>query len=191
MTGDEPLCPSKAMALGPCKVIPQEILNIACRSVDLVFPASGSWEQESIDQILRECDSDTSEAVIAYRGSFRWAQSFEAVPLCRQSEAASRLRDSGVYLITGGLGRIGLELAEYLAKRVGARLILVGRSELPKREVWEDWLATHDEANEVSHKIRRLQGIEEMGGTVMVASADVADLESMRGDRAPSPRSTW
>jgi NAD(P)-dependent dehydrogenase (short-subunit alcohol dehydrogenase family)/acyl carrier protein len=180
VTGDEPLCPQKAMALGPCKVIPQEFLNTTCCNIDLVFPDSGSWKKERIDSLIQECDSDAPDAVVAYRGNHRWVQSVEAVRMNGIRRSASRLRESGVYLITGGLGRIGLELAEYLAKRVGAKLILVGRSVPPRKDEWDDWLATHEEGDEVSGKIRRLMKIEEMGGAVMVASADVADLESMR-----------
>lgn len=37
------------------------------------------------------------------------------------------LRQGGVYLITGGAGGLGLIFARYLAERVGARLVLVGR----------------------------------------------------------------
>jgi len=40
----------------------------------------------------------------------------------------SRLKHGGVYLITGGLGGLGLLFAEYLAKEYAARLVLVGRS---------------------------------------------------------------
>ncbi len=179
VTGDETSCPQKVMTLGPCKVIPQEFPNLACRSVDLVVPESGDWEERRVEQVIDECDSDSGETVIAYRGSYRWVQSFEPVRLKEQSHLTSRLRKFGVYLITGGLGRIGLELATYLAERVQAKLILVGRSELPSKPEWEDWLATHDEADEVSHKIRRLTRIEKLGGEVMLAHADVADLESM------------
>ena len=38
------------------------------------------------------------------------------------------LRRNGVYVITGGLGAIGLTIAEYLAKKVQAKLVLVGRA---------------------------------------------------------------
>ncbi|HET8798952.1 MAG TPA: SDR family NAD(P)-dependent oxidoreductase, partial [Thermoanaerobaculia bacterium] len=38
------------------------------------------------------------------------------------------LKQNGVYLITGGMGGLGLIFAEYLAKKVQARLVLVGRS---------------------------------------------------------------
>ena len=38
------------------------------------------------------------------------------------------LRDEGAYLITGGLGGVGLIVAEYLADSHRARLALVGRT---------------------------------------------------------------
>ena len=47
------------------------------------------------------------------------------------------LRQSGVYLITGGFGGVGMKLAEFLAKKVKARLILLGREQLPPREEWD------------------------------------------------------
>ena len=45
-----------------------------------------------------------------------------------QKAHARGVRTRGVYLITGGMGGIGLELAEFLARTVQAKLILVGRS---------------------------------------------------------------
>ncbi|MEV7171525.1 SDR family NAD(P)-dependent oxidoreductase [Streptomyces sp. NPDC093224] len=40
----------------------------------------------------------------------------------------ARLRERGVYLITGGLGGVGLSLARHLARTVRARLVLCGRT---------------------------------------------------------------
>ena len=79
-----------------------------------------------------------------------------------------RLRKGGVYLITGGLGRIGLVLAEYLARTVRAKLILMGRSAFPGRDEWEQWLATHGEEDRVSRRIRKVQAIEELGAEVLI-----------------------
>ena len=91
-----------------------------------------------------------------------------------------RLREGGVYLITGGLGRIGLVLAEYLARTVRAKLILIGRSAFPGRDKWEQWLATHGEDDRVSRRIRKVQAIEELGAEVLIISADVANEEQMQ-----------
>jgi len=91
-----------------------------------------------------------------------------------------RLRSEGVYLVTGGLGGIGLELAEYLARTVKAKLVLIGRSAFPERATWDTHLSTHDEQDALSYKIRKLRAIEELGAEVMVLSADVADRVRMQ-----------
>ena len=181
VTGEEVLSPEKATVLGPCKVIPQEYSNITCRNIDIVVPESGKWMREQMDQLIAELPSSKpSELIVAYRGNHRWVQTFEAVQLNSKGEHPSRLREGGVYLITGGLGHIGSVLAEYLAQTVRAKLILVGRSDFPEREGWERWLATHDDEDSVSRKIRNVQRLEELGSEVMVVSADVASQEQMQ-----------
>jgi malonyl CoA-acyl carrier protein transacylase/acyl carrier protein len=99
-----------------------------------------------------------------------------------------RLRQQGVYLITGGLGGIGLSLAEDLARRVKARLVLTGRTALPAREEWHDRLATAcrdsalrlSEDDAIASKIRQVMMLEELGAQVLVVKADVTDLEQMQ-----------
>jgi len=180
VTGEEVLSPEKVTLLGPVKVIPQEYSNITCRSIDIVLPSLGSWQQEKLtEQLLTELRIPTSEQLIAYRGNHRWVQTFEPVRLDKSVEETPRLREAGVYLITGGLGGIGLVLAKHLAKTVSAKLILTGRSALPARQEWDSWLATHDETDNISRKILKVQELEELGAEVLVISADVANLEQM------------
>lgn len=181
--GGEALYPEKAAAIGACRAISQEYPNIACRSVDLALPDSGSWPDERlIDKLISEFNTSPkpSEIVIAYRGHHRWTQTFEPMPLRASTDRSLRLRPGGVYLITGGMGGIGLELAEFLAREAQAKLILTGRSAFPERESWDEWLAAHDEQDAVSYKIRRLQAIEKLGAETLVVSADVADKTRMR-----------
>ncbi|OUL18005.1 type I polyketide synthase [Nostoc sp. 106C] len=182
VTGEENLCPEKATLLGPCKVIPQEYLNISCRSVDIVLPKPGSQQAEKlVKNLLTELAIPTSDIAIAYRGSHRWVQTFAPVRLDRTEKETPRLRDRGVYLITGGLGGIGLVLAEYLAKTVQAKLVLLGRSPFPAKSEWEEWLSTHDAHDSISVKIQKLQGMEASGAEVAIACADVANLQQMQG----------
>ena len=181
VTGEEELYPEKATVLGPCKVIPQEYPNITCACIDIVVPEAGTWqEQKLIDQLIVELTAKSSDVVVAYRGNHRWVQTFEAVRLDEIAQGKTRLRDGGVYLITGGLGGIGLVLAEYLAQTVRAKLILIGRSAFPSKEEWGQWLATHGVQDEVSRKIRKLQVLEEVGAEVLVESADVTNQEQMQ-----------
>ncbi len=180
VTGDEPLCPGKAALLGPVKVIPQEYPDIRCRSVDLLLPEPGSQMYRKLaDWLLAESTATSSDTVVAYRGNHRWVQTFEPIRL-DESIQAPRLRKHGVYWITGGFGRIGLTLAECLAKNVKARLILTGRSTLPPRTEWDDYLAKHDQRDDAAQKIRKVKELEELGAEVVVASADVADEKGMQ-----------
>jgi acyl transferase domain-containing protein/acyl carrier protein len=181
VTGEEQLCPEKSTVLGPCAVIPQEHAGITCRSIDVVIPVSGiQSELKLIDQLVAELAVETSDTVVAYRGSHRWAQAFEAVRLEEPFNKTPGLRQKGAYLITGGLGGVGHVLAEHLARTVQARLVLVGRSTFPEKEEWEHWLATHDDQDVVTDKIRRVRVLEELGAEVLVISADVTDYDQMR-----------
>ena len=181
VTGEERLSPEKATLLGPVKVISQEYPNISCCSIDVVLPPAGSWKQERLtDQLLTELKLPISERVIAYRGHHRWLQGFEPVRLDAAVAEIPRLREGGVYLITGGLGEIGLVLAKHLAEAVQAKLVLIGRSAFPAREEWSSWLATHEETDSTSGKIRKVQELEALGAEVLLLRADVANFAQMR-----------
>ena len=71
-------------------------------------------------------------------------------------------------------------LVSLISRRYG-KLVLTGRSPLPARENWQQWLETHDDQDDVSRKIRKVQSIEEMGAEVLVLRADVAQEEEMQG----------
>ena len=85
-----------------------------------------------------------------------------------------RFREQGVYLITGGLGKIGLEIAAEIAGQVPAKLILLSRSGVPDRAHWSDILESDD-----ARTIRRIEGpqrIEAAGGQVIAGTFDIAPL---------------
>ena len=181
VTGNEELCPHKATLLGPIKVISQEYSNIKCRSIDIILAENQSWHKAKlVEQLLAEMKVSDGEKLIAYRGLNRWVQSFEPVRFEKPEIENYRLREKGVYLITGGLGGIGLVLAQYLAQTLQAKLVLVGRSVLPRKEEWEQWLISHDETDGISRKIRKVKELESNGAEVLVASADVSNLEQMQ-----------
>jgi acyl transferase domain-containing protein len=177
--GDE-LCPQKATLLGPCRVIPKEYANVTCRTIDIVIPEPGPQQELLIDQLISEFTADTADAVIAYRGDYRWTQKYEATPL-NALESEAPLRQGGVYLITGGMGGIGLTLAEYLAQAVQAKLVLVSRSAFPDRAEWAAVEASEDQQDErVSRTIRQLRQLEALGAEVLVVRADTVNPEQMR-----------
>src|SRR5262249_27539818 len=149
--------------------------------IDIVLPQPGSREEiKLVDQLMTEIKTGSPDIVVAYRASRRWVQSFEPLQLERCDRPLRPLRVNGVYLITGGLGGVGLLLAEYLARTVQARLVLTGRSFFPARSEWAEWLRSHSDDDEVSSKIRRLQAMEEAGTEIVVASVDIVDENRMK-----------
>ncbi|MEH2349574.1 MAG: SDR family oxidoreductase [Nostoc sp.] len=187
VTGEEKLCPSKATILGPCKVIPKEYSNINCRILDVIISSSETPQRQRVlDNLIIEFAANETDDIVAYRGYHRWIQSFQSVRLEQSIAEKTKLKQQGVYLITGGLGGIGLVLAEHLAKTVQAKLVLVGRKSIIKKDNWQEWLTTHDEQDRVSQIITKVQLLETLGAEVLVISADVTNYEQMQSVIAQS-----
>jgi phthiocerol/phenolphthiocerol synthesis type-I polyketide synthase E len=99
---------------------------------------------------------------------------------------APRLRPGGRYVVTGGLGRLGLLLAGYLARRYQASLVLVGRGPALHRSEWERVAA--NPAAPMSTAARGLLSIEAAGGRVLLVQADVGDPVALAAALAEGER---
>ena len=116
---------------------------------------------------------------MALRGRSRWQQVF--VPL--EAPAAALPAGGSTYLITGGLGRIGLTLAERLARSARGRLVLVDRAALPPRDEWPALLADGEPGEDAGAssaagqraRVRRILAMEGAGAEVLTIRADVAN----------------
>ncbi len=183
VTGDEPLGPAEtALAVGPLRVIPQEYPHIRCRIIDMPAPAEPGGEAGTREWLARRLAAELRERppfpvpVVALRGRSRWVRVFEPFPIPPAGEPL-RLRAGGVYFITGGMGEIGLRLADHLTHALGARVALMGRSPFPEPAQWAAWTARHGTADPLSRKIAVLERIRERGGEVFILQGDVASKE--------------
>jgi len=175
--GNEVLGYQQAVLLGACRVIPQEFSHINCRQIDVL---GASYNLETlVEQLIAELTTESKEKVVAYRYNQRWVQTFESISLEKTHLEQSKLTSGGVYLITGGLGGIGLVLAEYLARKYQAKLILLSRTALPSKPEWQQWLATHNRENLISQKIKKILELEANGAQVLLLNADVTNQEEM------------
>jgi acyl transferase domain-containing protein/thioesterase domain-containing protein len=169
--------PARAVLLGPARVIPKELAEISCRAVDV------DAERGNVDvpaaQIIAEMESSRENAVVAYRGVDRFVEGFERFDVSNKPERR-RLDRGATYLITGGLGALGMVVAERLALEFKARLILVSRAEFPRESEWEASLNDVRRTEDEKGTIRKLIEIRSLAGGLMVFSADVTNLEQMR-----------
>jgi acyl transferase domain-containing protein len=184
LAGEGQRDPRSAVLLGPLRVLPRELRNVSSVSLDILPGRPGSpVEAEAIDRVLAELTAaDVAETVLLRRGR-RWVEEYRPH---RREAAASRLKTGGRYLITGGLGGIGLSLAEHLAARHQAKLVLVGRTGLPPRAEWDQVLASHQDESAAS-RIRAIRRLEAAGAEVVTVAADIVS-ESPKVVEAASER---
>ena len=174
VTGEEALEPHSALVLGLCRVIPQEFPGVRCRLIDL------EASDDTADRLSRELAAGSRDTVVAYRGRHRWVEEYTRIRWEGDPNGNSRLRENGVYLITGGLGRIGLVLARDLVERVNAKLTLVDLDGLPDRSTWDTWLGARGPEDPVSRRIQAVRELESRGAKVLIIASDVADESQMR-----------
>jgi 6-methylsalicylic acid synthase len=86
-----------------------------------------------------------------------------------------RCTPAGTVLVTGGLGALGLEAAQWLVARGARRVVLLGRRGLPPRDRWADLTDPHER-----RAAQAVRALEAAGVSVRVASVDVADAGALR-----------
>jgi phthiocerol/phenolphthiocerol synthesis type-I polyketide synthase E len=178
---DDHLEPEKATVFGLLKVAPQEHHNVTASALDV---DEVSLEPERARALLAELRSDAAGTTVALRRGQRFVQGFEGLTLPLADGRPPRLRERGVYLITGGLGGVGFVLAATLAHACKARLVLTSRSKMPPREGWSDWRRTRGDLDPTSVRIARVETLEGMGAEVELVAADVANVPAMEAGLA-------
>ncbi len=189
----------KSLVAGPVKVGPREIEGLTARWVDVeslqkptllellpVAPLQRLAERPShatvpglVNLLEREVLGRPENGVFAWRGGERYVESYRSSRV-KPRAAGPKLKRGGCYLVTGGLGGLGLTFAQHLASRYAARLVLTGRTALPARESWDGWLRERGMDDRTSRRILRIRALEQAGADVMVAELDITDIETLR-----------
>jgi acyl transferase domain-containing protein/acyl carrier protein len=163
VTADDPmhgLAQSPLWGIGKTLGLEYPLLPLVCLDLDAhTGPAESSANVFTELQVAKP-DPETQ---VAWRKGLRYGARLEAYTLKTNDSQLNhkRIRQDGAYLITGGLGGLGLRMAQWLVAQGAKYLVLVGRSH-PKPE-----------AETILAELRQ-QGVE-----VVVAQTDVADSEQM------------
>ena len=110
------------------RALGQETSTIACRHVDLQFTAEPTGLEVSARLLLEEARAADAEAEVAYRDGVRFVSGFRRVAFA-DAPGTSSLKSGAAYVVTGGLGGVGLLLSRYLLEHYAATLLIVGRSQ--------------------------------------------------------------
>lgn len=109
---------------------------------------------------METCRREQEEDQIAYRAGRKFVPRIEPIPPTDLGSASIHIPSKGTYLVTGGLGGLGLAVSEWLAKHGAKHIVLMSRrKELP----------TDGDA------FAALEVMRAAGATVSLASGDVSD----------------
>lgn len=135
---------------------PQMIFKVVGLAPDQVGERAVTTRQQS-DALWAELqDKDASEIEMLYRGDCRLVRRLQPLGQIPTSRKSAYIKKGSVWIITGGLGGLGLMWSEVLAERLGARLVLCGRSDPTEQQK------------------ERLQMLGALGAQVVYVKADVA-----------------
>lgn len=138
--------------------------QLHCTCIDLQAGDAGQWVQALCQEmragITNEQTSGQTDNQLLYQGSSRYSARLRRwqPPVTKQDERQLVLSNAGSYLITGGLGALGLQVAQQLVADGAKYLILTGR-----RGVTTDKQA------------RVLADLEQAGAEIQVIAADIAN----------------
>lgn len=81
-------------------------------------------------------------------------------------------RAEGTYVISGGLGSLGREVAAFLVERGARRLVLLSRRALPPRNAWAS------QTGELLEIVQKIQLLEQAGATICSVAVDIASPDA-------------
>ncbi|QSQ15452.1 type I polyketide synthase [Myxococcus landrumensis] len=114
---------AQAPLWGLGQVIAMEQPELRCTRVDLHADA-----QVESEVLFRELSSASLEDQVALRGGVRHVARFiRAADALEPRDLSERVAADGTYLITGGLGGLGLQVARWLIGQGARSLVLLGR----------------------------------------------------------------
>ncbi|MFH0733031.1 MAG: amino acid adenylation domain-containing protein [bacterium] len=156
------------------QVIQRENPHINCKFFDID-------EYTVVTSIIDEINEGFTESFYyrADRDGKRYIKEIKPIKLNDKNIDKVLYNEGGVYVITGGTGGIGLELAHYLAKQAKLKIVLLNRSEFPSKDKWE--LILKDRKDEkLCRKIDKLNEIYNENSEVYLYSVDISDYHKLK-----------
>jgi myxalamid-type polyketide synthase MxaD len=165
---NDSVSPIQAMLWGLGRVVAREHAEFWGGLIDL-DPAADF--DRLVPLLQAEVTMPDQESEMAFRNSERYVARLAPLPHSISSTVSFHLRADSTYLVSGGLGDVGVQVAHWMVKKGARRLILMGRTPLPPRAQWNQV----DPASAVGRKIAAVESLEASGASIHLAAVDLAD----------------
>lgn len=165
---------TKATVPALLKSLAAEQVGLYCRHIDL--PLS-PLAYKTACLVAESSDRAThSGSEVAWRDGMRYIAGLQKTALAPADKGAARLAQGGLYVLTGGLGGMGVELATFLLTNYQARLLLLGQTALP--------VAGADVSFKTVARLATWQQLEvlalQSGGAVQYVALDVGGAHALQ-----------
>ena len=156
----QPVSPVQSSLWSFAHSVALEHPELRCRRIDLdpSVPIS-----ESVEQLHEEISAGDDEDQIAFRqGERRVRRLARASSMEHPDSEPIEIAGEATYLVTGGLGGLGLFVAEWLVDRGARTLVLMGRSS-PSAEA-----------------LRIIEDLRARGATMEIAQGDISNVDDVQ-----------
>ena len=164
-----PVSVAQSPLWGLGRVIAQEHPALWGGLADLDPEASG--RDADSHQLSEEISQTDGEDQLAFRQGRRYVGRLVRYRPSATQATPVRWRTDSSYLISGGLGDLGLLVARWMVEQGARRLILLGRTRMPPRSNWN----SIETGSRLARQITAIRELESLGACVHLALADVAD----------------
>ncbi|MGC5775191.1 SDR family NAD(P)-dependent oxidoreductase [Paenibacillus pabuli] len=164
------IIPENSMFSAMGKVVSQENPNFSYRAIDIDDSVNGKVLKDEL-----YCANTNYQ--IAFRDNKRYVEQRKQLTTGKGLGHELVIKDDGVYIITGGLGSLGLEVARQLATRnPKVSLALLNRTGVYESLGGEE---TSDTVQKQKDRMQKVSMLKEMGIDVSIYQADVSNLTEM------------
>jgi amino acid adenylation domain-containing protein len=111
-------------------------MRVASLDVDKADADNSAAIVHFLGNLPAELDHSRGTSCVAYRQGKRYVPRFDKVKLTEQPAKIVNLVDGGVYVITGDVNGIGIEVANYFAEMQRIKLVILGRKPLRDNTVF-------------------------------------------------------
>ena len=177
VTGDETPNALGAMTAGPAMVTGHELPNLSVAALDVQLLN----QQTGISDLVSGISSvlairDHRPVVYATRQGEVYSKTFS--PLEIESPDIG-FQGEGAVVITGGLSGLGYAVAQRLVQNGCSKIALIGRTALPGKEKWQQWLDTHESDDPITRRMNMLDHLRGEGAQVEYFAADIAQASEV------------
>lgn len=171
--GKESVAYAKSPLLGLIKTVSKEIPWLDCRHLDLAVASA----EENAAYVLNELQVLQQDQEVAVRDGYRRVPRLKPVRFSDEQCQDIPIQPEGFYVISGGLGGVAVEIAQYLMRHYRTRLLLLGRSPLPERSEWLTRVNAEDRTAERIQNLMKLEAID--SDRIHYEAVDICDFSRL------------